>query len=315
MGFARFFLLIGVLFICITGYSQSHNANAYDHLADPKLQKEHILYLTGGEMMGRATGSRGGFLAREYIEQKFAEYGIESRGILYYQPFREQSITGYNIIGEVKASIPSQEYIVVGAHYDHHGKIKGKVYPGADDNASGVAALLELGRMFAQMKKDGKRLSKNILFIAFDGKELSMAGSRNFLRSARIHQNNIKCMINIDQIGSTLAPPHKDTNYVLVLGRETIAEWAAEKIDLCNKLANLNIDVDYTFYNSEAFSKIFYKLSDHHSFAQRGIPALFFTSGITEHTFKESDTEDKISYPVLTNRIKLIFHFIYHLVN
>ena len=313
MGLIRFFLLIYACAAGVVSYAQSHNACAYDHMVDPSIQREHILNLTGGETAGRATGSRGAFVAKEYIEKKFEEYGVESRGILYYQPFKENSITGYNVIGEVKFNEKSSEYIVVGAHYDHLGTIKGKVYTGADDNASGVTALLELGRVFARMKKDGKRLSKNILFVAFDGKELSMAGSRSFLNTSKIRLYNMKCMINIDQIGSILAPPHKDTNYVLVLGREKIAEWAAEKLDLCNRMGHLGLDIDYTFYNSESFAKIFYTLSDHHSFAQKEIPALFFTSGITDHTYKESDTEDKISYPVLTNRIKLIFHLIYHM--
>ena len=315
MGFAKLFLTIYFTAAAVAGFAQSHNASAYDHLANPKIQKEHILFLTQGESDGRATGSRGAYVAKEYIEEKFKEYGLESRGILYYQPFREKSVTGYNIIGEVKASVKSSEYIIIGAHYDHLGKIKGKVYPGADDNASGVAALLELGRMFAQMKKDGKFISKNILFIAFDGKEMNMAGSRNFLKVSKIHPQNIKCMVNIDQIGSTFAPPHKDPNYVLVLGSNTVEEWAAQKIDMSNRTAHLNLDIDYTFYNSEAFYKIFYTLSDHHSFAQAGIPAVFFTSGITNNTYKETDTEQTISYPVLTNRIKLIFHFVYNLIN
>ncbi len=315
MDFARFFLLIYFLFGCVMGYSQSHNASAYDHLVSPELQKEHILNLTGGESAGRATGSRGGYVTKEYIEKKYEEYGLASRGILYYQTFEEKSVTGYNIIGEVKASERCDEYVIIGAHYDHLGTIKGKCYPGADDNASGVAALLELGRIFAQMKKDGKPLAKNILFIAFDGKELSMAGSRNFLKSSRIAPEKISCMINIDQIGSVLAPPGKDTNYVMVLGHKTIEEWAARQIDMCNRMAHINLDIDYTFYNSEAFYEIFYKLSDHYPFVQSGIPALFFTSGITNNTYKESDTEDTISYPVLTNRIKLIFHLVYHLVN
>ncbi len=315
MGFAQLFFIISILISATAGYAQSHNACAYDHMANPKIQKQHILYLTGGESDGRATGSRGAYVIKNYIEEKFKEYGVESRGILYYQPFTEQSVTGYNIIGEVTATEKTRDYIVIGAHYDHLGKIRGRVYPGADDNASGIAALLELGRMFAQMKKDGKHITKNIIFIAFDGKEMNMAGSRNFLKNTRINKSNITCMINIDQIGSTLAPPHDNPNYLLVLGYDTIEEWAAQQIDLCNRMSHLNLDIDYTFYNSEAFSKIFYTLSDHHTFAQAGIPALFFTSGITGHTYKESDTEDKISYTALTKRIQLIFNFVYHMVN
>lgn len=315
MGTARLFSFICFLILCTSGYSQSHNASAYEHLINPKIQKEHILQLTGEETAGRGAGSRGGYVARMYIEQKLEEYSIEKRGIQYAQPFKKNSVTAYNIIGEIKSSYKSNEYVIIGAHYDHMGEIKGKIYPGADDNASGVAALLELARIFGQIKKDGAPISKNILFVAFDAKELSMAGSTYFINTLKIHPGNIKCMINLDQMGSILAPPNKDTNYILVLGREKLSEWAARQLDLCNKLAHLGLDIDYTFYNSEGFLKLFYKLSDHYPFAKKEIPALFFTSGITDHTYKESDTEETISYPVLTKRIKLIYHFVYHLIN
>lgn len=322
-----------LLVSCSNAFSQSHNASAYDHLADPKIQKGHILALTAPETMGRATGSRGSAIARNYIETKFEEYGIEKRGILYSQEFElevtagrrgngesslghpSEKIKGYNVIGEIKSTNGSKEYIIIGAHYDHLGEIKGKVYPGADDNASGIAAMLELARMFNTMKGDGKEIGANLIFVAFDGKEQSMAGSRHFVRRLRIHNSNIKCMINIDQIGSTLAPPHKDKNYLLVLGRDSLENWASTQLDLCNRIGGINMDVDYTFYNSKNFYDIFYRLSDHHPFVEQGITALFFTSGITGNTYKETDTAGTISYPVLTNRIRLIFHFIYHLIS
>lgn len=308
--------------------AQSHNASAYDHLTNPKTQKPHILAITAPENMGRATGSSGAADVQRYIETKFEEYGIEKRGILYDQQFKievksekkghmpapPRTITGHNILGEIKATNKSREYIIIGAHYDHLGEIKGKVYPGADDNASGVTALLELARMFSKMKEDGKEIGANLLFVAFDGKEQSLAGSHHFVKMLRIHNGNIRCMINIDQIGSTLAPPHKDKNYLLVLGRDSLSTWASTQLDLCNKVGGINLDIDYTFYNSKNFYDIFYRLSDHHPFVERGIPSLFFTSGITNNTYKETDTEATISYPVLTKRIRLIFHFIYHLM-
>lgn len=311
-------LLLTLLFIALSpcnSYAQSHNASAYDHLANPKIQKEHIIALTAPQTMGRATGSSGSAQARQYIEKKFEEYGIEKRGLIYSQQFLSGKVKGYNIIGEIKSTNGSREYIIIGAHYDHLGEIKGKVYPGADDNASGVAALLELARIFSKMKEDGKEIGANLLFVAFDAKEQNLAGSRHFVKTMRLHNGNIKCMINMDQIGSTLAPPHKNKNYLLVLGRDSLDTWASTQLDLCNRIGGINMDVDYTFYNSKNFYDIFYRLSDHHPFVERGITALFFTSGITGNTYKETDTAGTISYPVLTNRIRLIFHFIYHLIS
>ena len=326
-------LTLVTFFIPYMSFAQSHNASAYDHLADPKIQKSHIQSLTTPETMGRATGTSGSAIARDYIMKEFEKYGIEKRGILYTQQFEIKAetandnnggsvlarpsgkIKGNNIIGEIKSTNGSKEYIIVGAHYDHLGEIKGKIYPGADDNASGVAAMLELARMFSIMKQDGKEIGANIIFVAFDAKERNMAGSRHFVRTLRLHNNNIKCMINIDQIGSTLAPPHKDKNYILVLGRDSLENWASTQLDLCNRIGRINMDVDYTFYNSKNFYDIFYRLSDHHPFVEQGITSLFFTSGITGNTYKETDTAGTISYPVLTNRIRLIFHFIYHLIS
>lgn len=312
-------------------YAQSHNASAYDHLTNPKSLKPHILALTAPETMGRASGSSGSAIAREYIQEKFEEYGIEKRGIIFDQPFQikvtaqgsddselappARTITGHNIIGEIKATNGSKKYIIIGAHYDHLGDIKGKIYPGADDNASGVAALLDLANMFSQMKRDGKEIGANLLFVAFDAKEQSMAGSRHFVKTLRISNHNIICMINIDQIGSTLAPPRKDKNYLLVLGRDSLANWASTQLDICNRTSQINMDMDYTFYNSRNFYDIFYRLSDHHPFVEQGITALFFTSGITGNTYKETDTSATLSYPVMTNRVRLIFHFIYHLIS
>ncbi|MBR5855793.1 MAG: M28 family peptidase [Bacteroidales bacterium] len=322
-------LLLGAMLLPINkSCAQSHNASAYDHLTNPKTLKPHVIALTAAETHGRATGTSGSALVREYIKMKFEEYGVEKRGLMYDQPFQVKvtpparemtppptTITGHNIIGEIKATNGSQKYIIIGAHYDHLGEIKGKIYPGADDNASGIAALLDLANMFNRMKADGKEIGANLLFVAFDAKEQSMAGSRHFVRSLRIHNHNIICMINIDQIGSTLAPPRKNKNYLLVLGRDSLANWASTQLDICNRTSQINMDMDYTFYNSKNFYDIFYRLSDHYPFVEQGITALFFTSGITNNTYKETDTPATLSYPVMTNRVRLIFHFIYHLIS
>lgn len=329
--FAAVLLLFTLLISIGKCYAQSHNASAYDHLTNTKSLKLHILALTSPQTMGRATGTSGSAVAGRYIQQKFEEYSVDKRGIMYDQPFHvkitantkkeselappAKTITGHNIIGEIKATNGSRKYIIIGAHYDHLGEIKGKIYPGADDNASGVAALLDIANMFSLMKADGKEIGANIIFVAFDAKEQSMAGSRHFIKNLRIPNHNIICMINIDQIGSTLAPPRKDKNYLLVLGRDSLANWASTQLDICNRTSQINLDMDYTFYNSRNFYDIFYRLSDHHPFVERGITALFFTSGITGNTYKETDTPTTISYPVMVNRVRLIFHFIYHLIS
>ncbi len=298
-----------------TANSQVHSSSAYDYLINPLSQQKHILYLTSDSLQGRSTGSRGAILAAKYISNSFSRYGIRPLNATFLQPFTANGKAANNVIGIITSNTGSQEYIIIGSHYDHLGAIGEKVFRGADDNASGISALLNLANAFAKMKEEGNIINKNLIFIAFDAKELSMSGSKFFCDKLKIPSENINCIINIDQIGSVLAPPHSMKEYILVIGQEKLKTWESEQLNFCNNSNHLGLDIDYTFYNSTQFRELFYKLSDHYPFAEKNIPAILFTAGINNNTYKESDTEDIINYPVLTKRTKLIYHFIYQLIS
>ncbi len=290
---------------------------------------------------GRATGSIDAIRTARYIETHFQKYGLEPLcGNSFYQPFPADSASnaaGRNIIGIVPSAVPSDEYIIITAHYDHLGILDGNIYNGADDNASGVTVLLNLADMFGTMRKTKTGPDKNIIFAALDAKELNMAGSKAFvdrliqkesmsasistIRPASdtsrnpeeefpgIPKDRIICAINIDQIGTVLEPVHEaDTNFVIVLGENTLPKKHRGLIDMCNRYYNINLDIDHTFYGSENFTDLFYRLSDQIVFHEAGIPALIFTSGFHRHTYKTTDDPDIISYPVMKKRTMLIFY-------
>ena len=295
--------------------AQSSDFSRYEHLITPQSQKRYIDTLCSPAMEGRAIGSAGGEKARLYIAGEFQKYGVCKRGIYYEQSFLHKTGTGKNIIGEISSAEKNGDYIIICAHYDHLGRIGSRFYPGANDNASGVAALLELARVFGCLKKSGNGVKSNLIFIAFDGKEADMAGSRHFARNLKIHPGRIKYVINIDQIATTDSPPHNNREYLLVLGIDAVKPWIRERLELCNRLSGLNLDIDYTYYGSKKFYEIFYRLSDHYSFTSLGIPSLMFTCGIDADTYKTTDTPDKIDYQVLTKRIRLIYRFVYSIAN
>ena len=218
---------------------------------------------------------------------------------------------GYNVVGYLPSGKKDAPFIVIGAHFDHIGKIDGKVYPGADDNASGVAALLELARMFGQRHMERGDLNHNLVFVAFDGNNYSLGGSKYFASKMGIPAGKITCMINIDQVGSVLAPPGKNPEYLLVLGGNKLKGWQKEQLDFANDFFGLGLELDYTYYGSRDFYDIFYKLSDQQSFTQMGVPAVLFTSGITKYTNKEGDNLENLSLDVLLKRIDLIYRFIW----
>ena len=276
----------------------------YEQIVYQAKQERLMTWLSHDMNHGRATGTRDAARVARYIETHFKQYGLEPFCAgSFYQPFLADSASGTvgrNVIGIVPSAVPSDEYVLITAHYDHLGVLDGNIYNGADDNASGVTVLLNLADMFGTMKKTRTGPDKNIIFAALDAKELNMAGSKHFVNHLIIGKDSIICAINIDQIGTVLEPVHEaDTNFVIVLGENTLHKKHRGLIDMCNRYYRLGLDIDHTFYGSEKFTDLFYRLSDQIVFHEAGIPALIFTSGFHRHTYKT---------PVMKKRTILIFY-------
>ena len=287
----------------------------YEQIVYQAKQERLMTWLAHDMNHGRATGTRDAARVARYIETHFRQYGLEPfcEGS-FYQPLLADSASGTvgrNVIGFVPSAVPSDEYVLITAHYDHLGVLDGNIYNGADDNASGVTVLLNLADMFGTMKKTRTGPDKNIIFAALDAKELNMAGSKALVGRLQEREmtDSIICAINIDQIGTVIEPVHKaDTNFVIVLGEKTLRRQDQGLIDMCNRYYNIGLDIDHTFYGSENFTRLFYQLSDQIVFHEAGIPALVFTSGFHRHTYKTTDDPDIISYPVMKKRTLLIFY-------
>jgi len=274
-------------------------------------QEDILTYLADDLAEGRGTGTHGGMLAASFIKKKFIQYGVQPLSKYYYQPFLVNTLHARNIIGIIPSIIPSDKYIIIGAHYDNIGKLNGKVYNGADSNASGITALLNLTDMFSAMRKSGIGPAKNIIIVAFDAKQYSMAGSKFFVKHLPIPKKNITCMINFDQIGTSLEPIRMGKpNYLVILGNKTLKEQNRDIINTCNKFYDISLDLDFSFYGSNNFSELVYKLSDQYPFAQANIPALLFTSGFHKFTNKTTDDYGIINYTALKLRTILAFYTI-----
>jgi aminopeptidase YwaD len=208
----------------------------------------------------------------------------------------EKKRWGHNVIGFLDIGAPYT--VVIGAHYDHlgygedgnslyHGAEK-MIHPGADDNASGTAALLELGRLL----KKTKGLRTNYLFVAFSGEESGLIGSKYFTEHPPVALVKISYMVNMDMIGRL-----NDSTHVLTIGGYgTSPQWAALVSSTLNKkLIVLNVDSSGT------------GPSDHTSFYLKNIPVLFFFTGIHPDYHKPTDRPDKINYVGEMEVIHLIY--------
>lgn len=297
---------------------------------EAKLERQ-VSFLADSLCDGRATGTQGGTEAAFFIRRRFGEAGLvpmtesgdRSTGVQSFMT--ESGAVGHNVIGFMNGSskVHENEYIVVGAHFDHLGHFGGKMYPGADDNASGVTALISLAEMFNISKIIGKAYFKNIIFVAFDAKEKGMAGSEAFwtaIENGRfrdpetgrtIWPESVKMMVNIDQIGCSLSPLDSGReDYLLAVDGGTLGSRERELLDWCNRVFETDLELCHDYYGSANFTKVFFKIADQHAFASRGIPSVLFTSGITMNNYKPRDTAGTLNYSVLKKRIWLMWHWI-----
>jgi hypothetical protein len=189
----------------------------------------------------------------------------------------------------------SKEYIVIGAHYDHLGLGNesslapsqiGKVHPGADDNASGTAGLLELARMFSARRDS---LDRGVLFIAFAGEEIGLLGSSEWVNHPTRPIENAVAMLNMDMIGRV----NGSKLYVGGTGTAATFEPLLKAV-----AAGYDFKID--------FSKDGYSASDHTSFVAKSVPVLFFFSGLHGDYHKPSDTWDKVSGPASAKVVNFV---------
>ena len=314
---------------CLQTYAQGdwtrETEAAISTLTKNNLLRE-LSFLSDTLCKGRATGTTGAVETAFWISRKFEKAGLLPIGESYGSHFiTPTGASGHNIIGMIPGalSIPRDKYIIVGAHYDHLGILDGKVYPGADANASGTVALTSIADIFASMKAMGRVYDCNIIFAAFDAKEMSMAGSASLWKlidykalkdpigGTAITRDKIIAMVNIDQVGSTLSPVRKSReDYLLMLGNDSLPKDRRINIEACNMMHEINLDLCLSYYGSKTFTDIFYKLSDQKVFVENKIPAVFFTSGITMNTNKTRDKAESLDYEVLRKRVYLIYHWI-----
>lgn len=294
-------------------------------LISEKILRQQIGFLSDSICGGRGTGTRGGSEAAFWLLRSFKQLGLEPLGETYIHHFHTSTgLTGRNIIGCIPGSRKGfkDKYILLAAHYDGLGVLGGKMYPGADSNASGVVAMLSVAKMLKSLNKYGRAYESNIIIAALDGKEENLSGStalwslieegglKNPESGEAILSSQISFMVNIDQIGSSLSPLKSGReDYIIVLGCES--GFSESLMSSVNNQYGIGLDLAFDYYGSADFTRLFYrKVSDQKVFIENGKPALMFTSGITMNNNKTTDRPETLNMEVLKKRIYLIFHWL-----
>ena len=259
---------------------------------DPNHIAGHIRILASDEYEGRGTGSAGEEKAAQYIESQFKKFKLKPMGDngSYRQtfPFKGgmhgtgNEGTAKNIVGFLDNG--ASHTVVFGAHFDHLGfgeegnsldaNPKGKIHNGADDNASGVAGILELARRFSDKNKE----LHNFLFLCFSGEELGLYGSKYWTEHPTMDLSKINYMINLDMVGRL-----DEKNGLSVSGSGTAPVWEPLLKELSKDRLLIKTDSSGT------------GPSDHTSFYLKNIPVLHFFTGSHSDYHKPTDDADKIN--------------------
>lgn len=206
--------------------------------------------------------------------------------------FKTEPVRAHNIVAKVEGSDPElkDEVVIVGAHYDHEGKDnRGRVYGGADDNASGSAAVLELARAFQNLEQKPKR---TILFILFTAEERGLLGARYYVNNPLFPLEKTLALINMDMLG------RNDVDQIAVIGKY----YYPKLFNIVNEANKKSVNFEFNFSVEE-----FLRNSDHFPFMRKNIPSVIFNSGMHDQLHTPEDTVDRIITEKVEKAAQLVF--------
>jgi Zn-dependent M28 family amino/carboxypeptidase len=258
--------------------------------------------LSSDDMQGRRTGTPGGEKARAFILDRFKASGILPFGSGYESAFDFSGgrgtgqQRGVNVVGHIDGKRSPRRYIVVSAHYDHLGVRNGVVFNGADDNASGTAALFAIAKYFATHQPEN-----SLIFVAFDAEELGLAGSQAFVKDPPVDRTQLSLNINADMIGR--APDDKlfvvGTARQLFLRPYILAVAANAPVKLLIGHEDPRQPEDWTAD------------SDHYSFMRANIPALYFGVEDFDQHHKATDDYATITFNFYVRAVETLIQAIH----
>lgn len=268
--------------------------------------RRHVEYLSSDALQGRKAGSEGERKAAAYLHSELEKAGVvmltDVSGQDFTIDYGGEKVSSLNIVGIVEGSDPRlrEEYIVVGAHLDNigthsmtvNGQKVTQVYPGADDNASGVAMMIELAGMVAA---NSWAFPRSVIFVGFGAQECGMAGSWYFVNRAFEQIGQVKAMVDLDMLGRG-----NDANPFQIFSQVDASALSA----FMKKVAEQPV-VTAPVRAQGALAP-----SDYLPFYERKIPVVLFTTGMTHEYHTVKDTPSLVLYNHMARNSCYIYHFI-----
>jgi hypothetical protein len=245
------------------------------------------------------------------IERKRAGTKVRTSFTVRVRP-KQNRLVSENVLAYIEGTDKKDELVVLTAHYDHIGVENGVVYNGADDDGSGTVALLEIAQAFAKARAAGHGPRRSILVMPVSGEEKGLLGSRYYSDHPVFPLENTVADLNIDMIGRTDSAHTSSAPYVYVIGSDRLSTELHAANEAANGFAGLILD--YTFNATDDPNRFYYR-SDHYNFARKGVPSVFYFSGVHVDYHQPGDDVEKIQFDLLRQRALLVFHTAWILAN
>ena len=323
-------IIWGLLFMGTIAYAQSPVEKGLQSINRSSAEAS-IGFLADDELQGREAGFQGSRVAADYIVSMMQWLGIKPLFESYYQPFEayhierqkrgrwqvepdsiavlKQVVHQKLSMRNVLAMIPGKkadEYVMVGAHYDHLGidpALDGdQIYNGADDNASGVSAVLQIARAFVE---SGKQPERTVIFAFWDGEEKGLLGSKYFVQNCPFIKQ-MKGYLNFDMIGRNNKPDQpRHVVYFYTAAHPAFGEWLKNDI----KKYGLKLEPTYRPWDNPVGG------SDNGPFAKEGIPIIWYHTDGHPDYHQPSDHVEKINWEKVVDITKASFLNVWNLAN
>jgi Zn-dependent M28 family amino/carboxypeptidase len=239
----------------------------------------HIKTLSSDTFEGRRTGTEGAKKAKDYIINQYKILGVLPVKGAYEQDFnfsgRDKTYNATNVLGLIKGTDKTEDYIVISAHYDHEGIKRDQIYNGADDDASGISALFAFAEYF---KNNPPKHS--IILAAFDAEELGLKGAYHFVESNIIPNKNIKLNLNMDMVSRS------DNNELFAVG----TRYNTQFIPVVDRFKDLGYLKLTRGHDGKDGKEDWTFSSDHAPFHKAKIPFIYF--GVPDHEDYHKPTDD-----------------------
>ena len=326
----RDYLLLALLLVGNITFAQSPIERALNTINRSSAEAT-INFLASDELQGREAGVHGSRVTSEYIVSLLQWMGVSPLANSYFQPFDayrkerqkkgrlevhpdsiaklkqevHQKLTMRNVLGMIPGK-NTKEYVIVGAHFDHLGidpALDGdQIYNGADDNASGVSAVLQIARAFLA---SGQQPERNVIFAFWDGEEKGLLGSKYFVQTCPF-LSQIKGYLNFDMIGRNNKPQQpKHVVYFYTAAHPVFGDWLKEDI----RKYSLQLEPDYRAWENPIGG------SDNGSFAKVGIPIIWYHTDGHPDYHQPSDHADRLNWDKVVEITKASFLNMWKMAN